>query len=275
MKTKTLNLLGIVLLGMISFTSCGDNKTKKGEAESSIHENTTSIHKEGEKHWSYEGETSPEHWAELEVNDCDGIYQSPINIITEDITKDATQLLSLEDFHYSPSTHIRTVKNNGHSIVYNFNEGDYLNHNNKKYKLVQFHFHSPSEHLINGVRYPLEVHMVHIADDKEMLVLSFMAEEGKQSEAFTELERFLPLDEGQEKEVHFSYDFSEHITKDFKYYHYKGSLTTPPCTEGVSWFIAQHPIILSEKQVELLHQSMPNNNYRPVQKLNGRMVSGN
>ena len=277
MKKGTYYLLGI-LLSIISIMSCEkkEEPTKLGKTHVIASQaDVDSLKTQEHNHWSYEGETSPEHWADLGENDCDGNQQSPINVITTDVVKDSIALLNLKDFHYSPETKINSVVNNGHSIQYNFDEGDYLEYNGEEYKLAQFHFHAPAEHLIDGVRYPLEIHMVHIAADKKILVLSFMVKEGKESEAFTELEEFLPMKKNQEKAANFKYNFSDHIKKDFKYYHYIGSLTTPPCTEGVDWFVMQEPIVLSEKQVKLMYQSMPVDNYRPTQPLNDRVVTGN
>ncbi|MBV7440428.1 carbonic anhydrase family protein [Weeksellaceae bacterium TAE3-ERU29] len=275
-----INYFFIYLFVLINFISC-DKSTKENKNHLNLDNVVTaqsdvdSLKIQEYNQWSYAGETSPEHWSELGENDCDGNRQSPINIPTTETVKDSVELLNINNFHYSPKTKINSVVNNGHSILYNFNEGDYLEYNGNKYKLAQFHFHAPAEHLVDGVRYPLEIHMVHITPEKKILVLSFMAKEGAESEAFKELESFLPLKKKQEKVADFSYDFSDHINKDFKYYHYVGSLTTPPCTEGVDWFIMQEPIILSEKQVNLMEQSMPHDNYRPVQPLNGRIVTSN
>ena len=274
------NYFFIYLLILISFTSCNKNNAENKEHINlsnvvSAQSDVDSLKVQEYNQWSYEGETSPEHWADLEDNDCDGERQSPINIPTTEAVKDSVELLGINNFHYSKNTKINSVVNNGHSIQYNFNEGDYLEYNGEKYKLAQFHFHAPAEHLIDGVRYPLEIHMVHVTPSKKILVLSFMVKEGNESEAFKELEDFLPLKKKQEKAANFNYDFLDHIKKDFKYYHYVGSLTTPPCTEGVDWFIMQEPIILSEKQVDLMEQSMPHDNYRPVQPLNGRIVTSN
>lgn len=234
------------------------------------HEETTI--EEEHPHWSYQGETGPEHWAEIEKQGhCDGQFQSPINIIHVNTIEDnePRQL----DIQYNAATKIHDVINNGHSIQYNFEPGDFLNYKGKKYDLKQIHFHEASEHTINGVRYPLEMHMVHLNTDNEYLVLAVMAEEGNNSEPFEFLESYLPIQSGEEKVVDQTFDLNLNLPVDRKYYHYMGSLTTPPCTEGVEWFVFQQPITISLDQVKVLQQLMPINNYRTEQPINGRIIS--
>lgn len=144
------------------------------------------------------------------------------------------------------------------------------------YLLKQFHFHSPSEHTINGVRYPLELHMVHYdSDSGEYLVFAIMAQQGDASETFEFLEQFLPLKQGETKTVNksqkLSYALNESI--DGALYNYRGSLTTPPCTEKVNWFVLEKPISVSEEQIKMLSIAMPVNNYRDIQPLNGRKIN--
>ena len=138
--------LSLIVLIAILAISCKEKNSKHATEEHADHQ---------EKHWTYEGESGPEHWAEIEVNsDCDGMHQSPINIIEIDAKKDAT--LQPLDIHYSDKVKIHDVTNNGHSIQYNFEEGDYIMVDNKQYDLKQIHFHEGAEHTVDGVRYPLE-----------------------------------------------------------------------------------------------------------------------
>ena len=226
----------------------------------------------GEKqHWSYQGETGPEHWAEIEKNsDCGGKYQSPINIIDKDAKLDAS--LKPLDIHYASATKINNVVNNGHSIQYNFEPGDYFNYKGEKYALKQIHFHESAEHTMNGVRYPMVIHMVHVSDKNHYAVFAVMVKEGNNSAPFNFLESYLPLEKGQTKPVNTSFDLTKNLPKDKAYYSYVGSLTTPPCTEGVNWFVFKEPITISLKQVKELQKLMPINNYRNEQPLNGRVV---
>ena len=228
--------------------------------------------KETPAHWSYEGEAGPEHWAAIEKeSDCGGQAQSPINIIEKDAVLKEMET-KLFDFHYSTETKIHNVINNGHSIQYNFDAGDHLDYKNGRFDLKQFHFHEPSEHTINGIRYPLEIHLVHQNAEKEYLVLSFMAIEGEMSPTFSFLESYLPIQVGETKPIDAMFDFNEILAGKAECFHYTGSLTTPPCTEGVNWFIFKEPVTVSEAQVKQLQELMPLNNYRTTQALNDRVV---
>jgi len=226
-----------------------------------------------ESHWSYSGETGPEHWNEIEKSaDCNGTRQSPINIIDVDVKADS-ELLSL-DFHYSETTKIHNLTNNGHSIQFNFEKGDYLAVEDEKFELLQIHFHEPAEHTINGIRYPIEVHFVHInPENKDLMVLSMMGMEGRNNAFFSFLEGYLPVEMGQTKAVDTPFDLLSGLPESHDYYHYEGSLTTPPCTENVSWYVLKTPITLAVDQVKQLQALMPLNNYRTEQPLNARTVS--
>ncbi|MEM8566787.1 MAG: carbonic anhydrase family protein [Bacteroidota bacterium] len=227
--------------------------------------------KENSEHWSYQGETGPENWAEIEKqSDCDGKKQSPINIIDIEVKDDAS-LLPL-DIHYSDSVKIHDVTNNGHSIQYNFEEGDYITIGNRKFDLKQIHFHEASEHTINGVHFPLEIHMVHINSNNEIAVLSTLAVEGTSNSAFDFLESYLPVKVGETKPISDYFDLNLNLPENKEYYFYEGSLTTPPCTEGVKWYVFKTPVIVSLKQVKQLQELMPLNNYRDEQPINGRSV---
>jgi len=233
--------------------------------------NNTKIPSEEKAHWGYDGETNPEHWAELEKeSECGGEYQSPINIISNNAIID--EELKELDIHYASQTKIHEVVNNGHSIQYNFEPGDYLMYKEDKYELKQIHFHAPSEHTINGIHYPMVIHMVHVSDKNQFVVLAVMVQEGKSSAPFDFLESYLPVNEGQNIEIDTSFDLNKNLPDNKGYYSYVGSLTTPPCTQGVNWFIFKEPITVSLEQVKVLKKLMPLNNYRNEQPLNGRQV---
>ncbi len=229
-------------------------------------------HTKKDAHWTYKGETSPEHWAEIEKNsDCGGKRQSPVNIIdiyTTTLKQDKNPLT----INYSASTQINKVVNNGHSIQFNFEAGDSIKYQNHIYHLTQIHFHEPSEHTINGIRYPLEIHLVHTGKNKKYTVMSVLAKEGEESQLFEFLESFLPLKENETKEIHKSLDLSTLFPKNNNFYSYGGSLTTPPCTESVNWVVFKEPIIVSVNEVLKLKDNMPKDNYRNEQPLNDRVV---
>ena len=222
-------------------------------------------------HWSYQGETSPEHWAEIEKNsDCNGKAQSPINII--DINTLTSDTLNTLDLFYSPKTVLNSVDNNGHTIKFNFEKGDSIRYNNTVYYLKQLHFHEHSEHTINGLIYPIETHLVHLSNNQEIVVIGVLGKEGEESELFEFFESFLPLKMGESKTINHKQDINNLLPKNKDFYSYSGSLTTPPCTEQVNWIIFKDPIILSEEEVVKLKKYMPLNNFRNEQELNNRIV---
>jgi len=178
-------------------------------------------------------------------------------------------------FYYFPNVKIHDITNNGHSIVYNFEKGDYIVINKEKFVLKQFHFHEASEHTINGIRYPLEIHAVHISKNNDIAVIAILAQEGVSSELFTFLEGYLPLKVGETKEIDADFNFNHILPENKEYYTYTGSLTTPPCTENVKWFVFKEPITVSLEQVKQLQKLMPINNYRGVQEINGREIFSN
>lgn len=224
---------------------------------------------EEKKHWNYEGETGPEHWAEIDQNDCGGSAQSPIDIIETETDK---TLLPI-DFHYDTKTRIHDVVNNGHSIQFNFEPDDYIMIDGDKYELKQFHFHEPAEHTIRGIRYPLVVHMVHMNKDGKYAVIAIMAQEDQQSnEAFEFLDKYLPVKVNESIKINEDFNINSVLPENRTYYTYTGSLTTPPCTEGVQWFIFKNSIGVSSKIIEDLRKIMPVNNFRNVQPLNGRII---
>lgn len=261
-------LLVLITLILFSCSQKTEPKTLDDDFNKEIQEEG---HQEKNNHWTYEGETGPEHWSEIEKqSDCNGKRQSPVNIIDIDVVEDAS--LKPINIHYSSDVKIYEISNNGHSIQYNFEKGDYITLNDEKYDLMQIHFHEASEHTINGVRYPLEIHLVHLSKDNKIAVLGVMAEEGESSEAFTFLENYLPVDKGETKQIDANFDLNLNLPENKAYYTYEGSLTTPPCTEVVSWYVFKTPITVSLSQVKQLQKLMPLNNYRNEQPLNGRIV---
>jgi len=256
-----------ILLIIIAVTfSCQERKEATQENE--VLEQTT--HKT-EKHWSYEGETGAEHWKEFEKeSDCGGEFQSPINIV--DIAAVYEPNLNELEIHYGAATKILDVTNNGHSIQYNFEKEDYINFNGDKYELNQIHFHEASEHTINGIRFPMEIHFVHLNKDNKITVLGVLVQEGKSSSQFEFLETYLPLNVGETKEINMPFDLNLNLPLNKDYYSYAGSLTTPPCSEGVNWFVFKEPITISLEPVEKIRAFMTLNHFRNEQKMNGRIV---
>ncbi|MFH4966463.1 carbonic anhydrase family protein [Gaetbulibacter sp. M235] len=250
----------ILSLSLIVMFSCKNQEKEEKVTKAEEH-----------KHWSYQGETSPEHWIEIEKNsDCDGKRQSPINIIDiNTISVDSAKGLNIL---YSPETILNKVVNNGHSIQFDFNSGDSIVYKNEVFHLKQIHFHESSEHIINGVKYPTEIHLVHQSDSKKLTVLSILCMEGQESQLFEFFESFLPIESGQFKNIDKTIDLMNLLPEDKSFYSYSGSLTTPPCTENVNWVVFKQPIIISLEEVLKLKDNMPINNYRNEQPLNDRKV---
>lgn len=179
------------------------------------------------------------------------------------------------ELHYEPDTVIESVANNGHTVQYNFERGrDYAVVDGTRYDLIQVHFHAPAEHTINGVRYPIELHLVHASTDGDYLVYSVMGEQGPAAPAFEFLGRFLPVAPGETKQVSVAHSFETEadLEQDEVIFVYEGSLTTPPCSERVLWMIFREPLTLAPEQIDQLQALMPADNYRGTQPLNGRVV---
>lgn len=253
--------LGVLLLLTISvFASCTSHT-----------EDDIEHHQLSRDHWSYHGENSPEHWVEIERNSqCGGKSQSPINII--DVHTQKPENANSLQLFYSEKTRLRDVKNNGHTIQFDFMRGDSIIYNGKSYELVQVHFHEHAEHLVCGVVYPIEIHLVHLSTDHQISVLAILGKEGGESQIFELLESFLPIEMGESKDLDVTCNLNQLLPAEKTFYSYNGSLTTPPCTEGVNWIVFKEPIILSLEEVQKLKSNMPLDNFRGEQPLNGRLV---
>ncbi|GGE32115.1 carbonic anhydrase [Psychroflexus planctonicus] len=269
MKPNKLIFLVIVSV----FWACQNAHQEPKENNASIQKSIkdkVSIETEKKQHdWSYEGETGPSHWSELEENSfCNGNFQSPVNIVKYKRDKRLKPI----DFHYSKETILHDVVNNGHTIQYDFEPGDYVVFEEESFQLKQFHFHEPAEHTIDGVRYPMAIHLVHQNETGAFLVMEILVKEGKSSKPFDFLESFLPIANGETKLVNQAFDMNLNLPKNKGYFTYVGSLTTPPCTEGVRWIIFKESITVSLEQVELLKYLMPIQNFRNEQPIHGRVI---
>jgi len=226
-------------------------------------------------HWDYDGAESPENWGELsdKFRLCElGKTQSPINIKNLSIGSPANI-----QFDYRPSP--LEVVNNGHSIQVNYAEGSSVTLDGKKYALIQFHFHSPSEHQINAQNSPMELHLVHrliaengeLTNSNQLAVIGVMLEQGMANPLIAELWKNIPAI-GVTKKVSSSLINANNLLPASKsYFSYDGSLTTPPCSEGVKWRIFTQPLTVSPDQIATFTKLYPND-ARPVQLLNERMV---
>ncbi|KAH9301047.1 hypothetical protein KI387_012630, partial [Taxus chinensis] len=212
---------------------------------------------EDESEFTYvEGdERGPEHWGELHQNwsACGkGQNQSPIDIVTQDarVYPDLGRLRRI----YHPAN--ATLLNRGHDIMIKWSTGGgSIEIEGKRYRLNQGHWHTPAEHTVNGRRYPLELHLVHESEDGEIAVVSILYTYGRPDTFLAELrEEIASIADKQPPEKAVGLINAKHIKiGSRKYYRYIGSLTTPPCTEGVIWNIVHKVRTVSQEQVRALH----------------------
>jgi carbonic anhydrase len=218
--------------------------------------------------WGYSGREGPTHWGELkpEFAACKtGHRQSPVNIAGA-----RSADLPAIQFEYKPST--LHIINNGHTIQINYAPGSFIRIGDKRYELKQFHFHHPSEETIKGKRFPMEFHLAHSDADGNLAVISVLLEEGTANPLVETLWRVAPKTDSPEKtEDNVQINAAELLPADRSYFTFAGSLTTPPCTEGVNWFVLKTPVTISNKQVATFAEIYPYDE-RPTQRLYGRAV---
>jgi carbonic anhydrase len=219
----------------------------------------------GGSHWGYESADGPARWAALDPANAvcaTGKEQSPIDLVGA--TRDP--LLKGVDLHWRPSN--VTAVDNGHTIQVEVPSDNTLAIDGKVYTLKQFHFHRASEHTLGGRAFPAEIHFVHVADDGKRAVLGVLVEEGSTNAALEALFAALPPKAGK-RELAAPLDIEGILPLARGTYRYPGSLTRPPCTEGVSWLMLTAPTSMSAQQIAAVAARYPNN-HRPVQPLGAR-----
>ena len=215
--------------------------------------------------WAYSGTTGPDHWSEVSAVCGFGRVQSPI-----DIAKPRHSKLGAIHFSYRASPLV--VIDNGHTIQVNYVQGSYLMWEGRTFELKQFHFHHQSETTINGEHAPMELHLVHQDNKGNLLVLAVMLREGDANSTIGRVWNNIGAKQGEANAPSgASIDATQLLPGEHNYYTFPGSLTTPPCTENVTWVVLTEPVTVSEEQVEVFAKLYPGN-ARPVQPLNGRKV---
>lgn len=221
---------------------------------------------EGPK-WGYSGAEGPANWGALDpqYSLCStGKEQSPV-----DIPANAAVNPADITFKYAPSG--LTVLNNGHTIQANYDPGSAIIVGGKTYNLLQFHFHAKSEHTLNGQPTDMEIHFVHQAADKQLAVVGVMLKRGAENRAYAPVMVSIPTQPGDPKPVAgVTVNAADMLPPDHAYYRYNGSLTTPPCSEGMQWLVMTTPVQLSDAQMAAYEKVFPNT-ARPVQALLGRV----
>ena len=219
-------------------------------------------------HWDYLGVENPRHWGMLsqEYMTCEtGNRQSPINISMTHHGDHHQELV----FHYQTSQ--LHEMNNGHTIQVSHVSGCRVDLNDRKYKLRQFHFHAPSEHHIEGKAFPMEVHLVHQDETGHVLVIAVLMKTDATQPVLSKLWKWLP--EQTEKDVSIPLDLSltDILPTNTDHYAYSGSLTTPPCTEGVQWIVLKEPMHVTQQDVDQFVQII-GHNARPIQPVHNRHI---
>jgi carbonic anhydrase len=232
------------------------------EADEAGHAETS----EGEPpHWTYE---EAQRWSDLsaEFSACGaGTEQSPI-----DLSGAVGLDLPNSVMKYVPAD--ATIVDNGHTVQINVPEAGTLELDGKVYQFAQFHFHAPSEHTVEGDHWPMEWHFVHKADDGSLAVIGVLVEEGPEWKPFDILIDSLPIDANVEDKVYGQVDIAAFMPDLTAAYRYDGSLTTPPCSEGVQWSVLQGTITMSQAQMDAFTSRFSAANNRPVQPTNDRIL---
>jgi len=218
-------------------------------------------------HWTYSGERGPERWGELSkafATCSEGKSQSPIDIV-DPIDVDLNPI----GFTYRGST--TAVVNNGHTLQVDVDPGNSLAIDGQVFELIQFHLHSPSEHRIQGELFALEVHFVHQNNRGELAVVAVSFRDGPRNDGIATIGDSAPAKAGTSKPLDTPIAELEIMPASTAHYRYSGSLTTPPCTEGVLWLVLEATGSVSREQVDKFVKLI-GEDARGPQPLNGRRV---
>jgi carbonic anhydrase len=224
-------------------------------------------------HWDYYGKTGPLGWGNLDpaFKLCsDGKEQSPIDIRGAKLNK----ALKPIEFHYM-STSVE-IENNGHTVEVKVKPGSYIVLDSVRYDLQQFHFHHPSEEAVNGKLTDMDAHLVHKSADGKLAVLAVRLSEiqGDPNATLATLWQHLPTEAGKTEKIEDMINAGGLLPGSRGYWTFMGSLTTPPCTEGVRWFVFEQPVSISRAQLRAFG-ALYKINSRPLQDKNGRKIEAN
>lgn len=280
MNKSFLPLLTLTLTASLGLSACNNTQPLQQSATTNVasivnnkaHNEVTKNASHSDSHeatWEYMGDKGPEYWGDLEGNEqCKiGSEQSPINI---------TQVYETQG--NAPQIKFGTsdiiVTNNGHTIVYTPKDANNTTLiNGDIYTLKQFHYHTPSEHQVSGVNYPAEIHFVHANNDGNLAVIGVMLNPTAPTAALGKLinSSQLTTQSGHPEMVN-GVDLNKLLPTDASFYHYAGSLTTPPCSEKVQWYVADKPLSVSSSELSIMTNLYEGNN-RPVQPQGNREVT--
>jgi carbonic anhydrase len=222
----------------------------------------------GPAHWRYEGDAGPAHWGELSADFqvCRlGLEQTPIDLAGA-VKADVAGPVEI-GYRAMPLR----ILNNGHTVQVNADPGSACMIGGSRYELLQFHFHRPSEHLLSGKPFDLECHFVHRAGAGDLAVVGVFVKPGARNAALQPIWDAMPSAEAPERNAGTAVDPAALLPKSGGYFRYMGSLTTPPCSEGLTWTVYREPIEASPEQIRQFASLFPNN-ARPIQGRNRRFV---
>ena len=221
----------------------------------------------GESRWGYSGEIGPPHWAGISSDyaACAGANQSPL-----DLADFVEAELPAIDISYARSG--VAILNNGHTVQVENAGGSEISINGRVYRLLQFHFHAPSENRIDGVEFPIEAHLVHVGPDGDLAVIAVMFAAGEHNAALAQAWNHMPPRPGEKHVFDPPIAPAALLPEDRDYYRFNGSLTTPPCTEGVMWLVMKATMSASADQIAALAKALGGPNNRPLQPPNARVV---
>ncbi len=261
-------MVGLSTVAVLVMSGCTSDKAEVAEHKTATEhvEAAESGHASNhEKHWDY-AENGPAHWGEFSATCAEGKSQSPINIVsTETVSLNQDYVLTLAE---SVATTANVI-DNGHSIKVTPAKGGSITLNGEQFDLLQFHFHGYSENTVDGKRYDMVAHLVHQnPETKQLAVVSVFFEEGENNAVLdTVLNGVSAADVILNPKDILPADTAH-------YYHFTGSLTTPPCSENVQWYVLKEPASASKEQIAAFRKYYVAN-YRPVQPLNGRVIESN
>jgi carbonic anhydrase len=220
------------------------------------------------QHWGYSGEAGPENWSKIDSKFAMcalGRNQSPIDLA-------GFVEADLKPLTLAYKAGAADIVNNGHTVQVDYAPGSTLTVDGRAFELKQFHFHSPSENRVGGKQFPLEGHLVHADKDGNLAVVAVMFQEGAANALLGKLWEKMPAKAGEKAALPAGLSAAQLLPADRDYYRFNGSLTTPPCSEGVWWLVMKKPVTVSKAQVAQFAKTVGFANNRPVQPVNARPV---
>ncbi len=244
----------IILLSVMALLASCSNSTYVKEEHKTVH-------------WGYQGNTGPSNWAKIspKYSACLGKNQSPVNL-TGFVETDLKPLA----FHYNAGG--KEIINNGHTIQVNYQKGSSFVLDGTQFNLLQFHFHTPSENNINDKSYPLEAHLVHSDSKGNLAVVAVMFTEGAENTELAKAWSKMPKHTGDKHAFASLLNVNSLLPRNKDYYRFNGSLTTPPCSEGVRWVVMKKAMTVSKAQIEEFAHVLHHPNNRPIQATNARLI---